>query len=84
VLRTRQFEVNHRNSALAAFNHRIAESFEVLPLSGHLRTAARLSDQHLLGVCERATPCTLPLSSRMVQQFARAIAALQKQALPSV
>jgi predicted nucleic acid-binding protein len=50
-LRTGQIDLEQRASALAMFNKLVAESFTALPVTGgHLRTAARLVDQHTLGL----------------------------------
>ena len=50
-LRTGQIELAHRAGALAVFNHLVAESFNILPVtSAHFRTAARFADQHGLGL----------------------------------
>jgi uncharacterized protein len=50
-LRTGQIELEHRAAALAAFNKLAAESFTVLPVTGgQFRTAAKFTDQHMLGL----------------------------------
>ncbi|SRR6266700_3690924 len=50
-LRTRQIEANDRADALAMFASLYVESLAVLPISGlHFRMAARLADQHALGL----------------------------------
>jgi predicted nucleic acid-binding protein len=50
-LRTGQIDLDQRARALAMFNKLVAESFSVLPVTGaHFRTAARLVDQHTLGL----------------------------------
>jgi hypothetical protein len=50
-LRTGQIDLEQRARALAMFNKLVAESFTVLPVTGgHFRTAARLVDQHTLGL----------------------------------
>lgn len=50
-LRTGQIAADHRATALQAFARLAAESLTVLPISGlHFRTAARLADQHALGL----------------------------------
>ena len=71
-LRTQQLKISERNDALAMFNRLVADSFNVIVVtSSNFRTAARLADQHLLGlrtgdalhlalaVEHRATVCTL-------------------------
>ncbi|TLY59339.1 MAG: type II toxin-antitoxin system VapC family toxin [Gammaproteobacteria bacterium] len=50
-LRSRQIELAHRASALAAFARLVADSFTVLPVLGaHFRTASKFADQHTLGL----------------------------------
>jgi uncharacterized protein len=50
-LRTRQIDLEQRARALAMFNRLVAESFTVLSVTGgHFRAAARLVDQHTLGL----------------------------------
>jgi predicted nucleic acid-binding protein len=50
-LRTRQISISERNTALAAFNHLMGSSFEILPVSpGHFRTAARFCERSELGL----------------------------------
>jgi predicted nucleic acid-binding protein len=50
-LRSGQIALEQRAAALAMFNKLIAESFTVLPVTGgHFRTAAKLADQHALGL----------------------------------
>jgi predicted nucleic acid-binding protein len=50
-LRTGQIDLEHRARALAMFNKLVAESFTVLSVTGgHFRAAARLVDQHTLGL----------------------------------
>ena len=50
-LRSRQIELAHRASALAALARLVADSFTVLPvLGGHFRTASKFADQHTLGL----------------------------------
>lgn len=50
-VRTGHLEPAHRNNALATFNRLIAESFEILPVSGtHFRTAARFCERFELGL----------------------------------
>jgi uncharacterized protein len=50
-LRTGQINLQQRAAALAMFNKLIAESFNVLPVTGgHFRAAAKFADQHTLGL----------------------------------
>jgi predicted nucleic acid-binding protein len=50
-LRTGQITLAQRAATLAMFNRLVAESFTVLPLTGgHFRVAARIVDQHTLGL----------------------------------
>ncbi|AYG59713.1 type II toxin-antitoxin system VapC family toxin [Rhizobium jaguaris] len=50
-LRTGQILATERNTALAAFNHLVVSTFEVLPVSAvHFRTAARFSERIELGL----------------------------------
>lgn len=50
-LRTGQINLDQRATALAMFNQLVAESFTVLPVTGrHFRAAARIVDQHSLGL----------------------------------
>jgi hypothetical protein len=50
-LRTGELEPHKRATALAAFNHMLERSFELLPIAGlHFRAAARLADQYTLGL----------------------------------
>lgn len=50
-LRTGQLTLAQRAAALAMFNRLVAESFTVLPVTGgHFRGAAKLVDQHVLGL----------------------------------
>lgn len=50
-VRTGQFDLEQRATALAISSRWITESFTVLPItSGHFRTAARFVDQHVLGL----------------------------------
>lgn len=50
-LRTGQIDLEQRAAALAMFNRLAAESFTLLSIGGaHFRTAARLVDQHVLGL----------------------------------
>jgi len=50
-LRTGQITLEQRAAALAMFNRLVVESFTVLPVTGrHFRTAAKLVDQHTLGL----------------------------------
>ena len=50
-LRTGQISLEQRAAALAMFNKLVAESFNVLPVTGgHFRTAAKFVDQHTLGL----------------------------------
>lgn len=50
-LRTGQITLDQRAAALAMFNRLAAESFIVLSVTGeHFRTAAKLVDQHALGL----------------------------------
>jgi predicted nucleic acid-binding protein len=50
-LRAGQIDLDQRARAVAMFNKLAAESFHVLPVTGgHLRAAARLVDQHTLGL----------------------------------
>lgn len=50
-LRTGLITLEQRASALAMFNRLIAESFQLLPLTGsHFRTAARFVDRHELAL----------------------------------
>lgn len=50
-LRTGQLELPQRNRSLAAFSRLVADSFEILPVTGsQFRTAARFADQHASGL----------------------------------
>ncbi|HUG61968.1 MAG TPA: type II toxin-antitoxin system VapC family toxin [Methylomirabilota bacterium] len=50
-LRTGQFNLEQRAAALAMFNRLVAESFNLLTVTGgHFRTAAKFVDQHALGL----------------------------------
>ena len=50
-VRTGQIDLERRARALAMFNKLVAESFTVLSVTGgHFRAAARLVDQHTLGL----------------------------------
>lgn len=50
-LRTGQIELQHRAACLAAFGQLVERSLRVLPVSSaHFRIAARLVDQHELGL----------------------------------
>jgi predicted nucleic acid-binding protein len=50
-LRTAQINLEQRAAALAMLNRLIAESLTVLPVTGgHFRAAARMADQHMLGL----------------------------------
>lgn len=50
-LRTRQISPDQRAAALAMFNSLVAESFAVVEVAGgQFRAAARLADQHTLGL----------------------------------
>lgn len=50
-LRTGQINLEQRAAALATFNKLAAESFTLLEVRGlHFRTAAKFTDQHLLGL----------------------------------
>lgn len=50
-LRTGRINLEQRAAALATFNTLVTESFTVLPVTGaHFRAAARLVDQHTLGL----------------------------------
>jgi len=50
-LRTGQIDLNQRAAALAMFNRLVAESFTVLSvIPAHLRTAAKFTDHHTLGL----------------------------------
>lgn len=50
-LRTGQLGLEHRAAALGQFQQLVAESFEVVPVTGaHFRAAARYADQHDLAL----------------------------------
>lgn len=50
-LRTGQISTGERNTTLAAFNHLLGSSFEILPVSpAHYRTAARFCERFELGL----------------------------------
>lgn len=50
-VRTGQIDLDQRAAVLAAFNHLVAETFNVFPLAtGQFRTAAKFADQHALGL----------------------------------
>ena len=50
-LRTEQIDLEQRAAALAVFNKLVVESFTVLAVrSSHFRAAAKLADQHMLGL----------------------------------
>ena len=50
-LRAGHLAVEHRTAALQAFNQLSVDSLAMLPISGlHFRAAARLADQHALGL----------------------------------
>ena len=50
-VRTGQMSIAHRNLSLAGFNQLIANSFEILLVTGsHFRTAARLADRYASGL----------------------------------
>ena len=50
-LRTGQISTSERNTTLAAFNHLLVSSFEILPVSPiHFRTAARFCERFEIGL----------------------------------
>lgn len=50
-LRTARITLEQRAAALSLFNRLTTESFTLLPVSaGHYRAAAKIADQHLLGL----------------------------------
>jgi predicted nucleic acid-binding protein len=50
-LRTGQIDLQRRAAALATFNRMVADSFDILPVTGgQFRAAARFVDQHKLGL----------------------------------
>ena len=79
-VRTGQFDLKQRATALAIASRWVVESFTLLPItSSHFRTAARFADQHKLGFAP-AMPCISRWRRTMAQPSTRSTVGLPRPA----